>query len=249
MEWSQIKPAWSFLTGRIGEMARLVCNLCLALTTVLAIYGCDTQLKTDLFANDIYDAINGGGKPVTLHAIVMFEIPSSEYLEEHSQQISSFLQRHFKAVKDLSTKNVDFDSFCVAKTEIPLYPTKNPSSSHPFFYLSALPSDKGIEVSAHVDNNKFELFSRDCENEFMQRINSKDMSITIEFQNDTRKDITCQVYSVYANQKPVPLVGEISLKRREPVTLDISQVHIDYIIKNGKSVVIVLPKISGIKKS
>lgn len=83
----------------------------------------------------------------------------------------------------------------------------------------------------------------------MQRIDSKDMSITIEFHNDTRKDVTCQVYSLYANRKPVPLVGKISLKRRETVTLDMSQVHIDYIMKNGKSVVLVLPEIAKSKKS
>ena len=221
----------------IRDDIRKISSILFVIGLMFVFEGCKYESITNIYTSDI-KAVRDDKKPIFAESKVKMEIPLREDFEKNKTQIKSLLSRHFEKVENLTCEDKGWETYAVAKVQIPIWlkSTGKPSAKGflSFKVIDLREKEKITGVTLSVDKDKFDLFKKDVESEFSEvSITPKDIQVSIRLYNDERKPISVNIFGSYINGEAEPFVRKMTLRKRQSVELTISTISIIHTFEKG----------------
>ncbi len=199
-------------------------KLVLILTSLsLLLAACDFDVTADLYMQDIMDA-QELDETLYINGTLSLEFSGDE---EKQQQIVEILQDELNDVKNVREEERSYSTYLVVDYKIPLITAEEVEDiyNHPNVQDNIFT----FAVSANTLNvafNKprFDRLDTLLYDQFYQRLDFEDFTMSLRLQNDLREPVSVILYSVYANSVPVPYSETFTLERRDEVEIKFSDV-------------------------
>ena len=193
----------------------------ISLSLILA--ACDFDVTADLYMQDVMDA-QELGETLHINGTLSLEFSGDE---EKQQQIVEILQDELNDVKNVREEERSYSTYLVVDYKIPLITAEEVEDiyNHPNVQDNIFT----FAVSANTLNvafNKprFDRLDTLLYDQFYQRLDFEDFTMSLRLQNDLREPVSVILYSVYANSVPVPYSETFTLERRDEVEIKFSDV-------------------------
>lgn len=204
-----------------------------AISLLVLLATCDSDLTADLYVRDIVDLANGTVDRVFTSATISVESPGSDSAAE----VEQYIRENFRDANNFRVESRNYTDFVLSDIKIPVVnadTTNSPTEPQDLFALLVRVTEAGsAEFGIAVNNGKFTRISRHAKDEYYQDVSVSDMRITLRVSNDTRSEAAVLLSDVYANQNPLPFEHEYLLSPRDVVELRFSDVLRDYAFRQG----------------
>jgi len=206
-------------------------GLLLLLFASLVLSACEFHLTTELYLQDVID-VHDTSETIFTNASLALEIGGAD--EEKKQQIIDILNAQLHEISNPREESRNYSTFLVVDYKIPIIyaDTVDGIYSHPeisdHIFTFALSADGAIYIA--FNKLRFDALSNQLYEEFYQRLSFEDFSMQLYLRNDLRESIDVTLYSVYANNAPIPYSNVFTLERRDEIEIKFSDVLRDSIV-------------------
>lgn len=194
----------------------------------LLLAACSFDMTADLYMQDVMDA-QELGETLFINGTLSLEFSGDE---EERQQIVDILQDELNDVENVREEERSYSTYLVVDYKIPLIAAGDVQDiyGHPDVQDNIFT----FAVSANTLNvafNKprFDQLDTLLYDQFYEHLDFEDFTMSLHLQNDLRDPVEVTLYSVYANNAPVPYSETFSLERRDEVEIRFSDVLRDSI--------------------
>lgn len=215
-------------------MKRLLWLLVLGVTLA----GCQVDAEIDLYLSDIRALAQGDKANLTTRALLEIYIPSAKKCDEYTDQIVSILERYFETVDPRGCKDSALGDSLLVDAYLPMVASDEQLTDlvlphNGFIGLAVVdrPNDQRIDVWIVFIQERMNLLSKEIEGEFGQDIEFDIGKIFLR--NDEEATAEVFIFSSFADGRPFPTEGQISLRRRNSIEITLSDVALAYILETG----------------
>ena len=220
-------------------MFRRLSVVCLAMTLLA---GCEIEMETDLYSSDLR-SVSGGETGLTTPATLALPISSVDDCAEDTQKIVKIMEGMIASFEPKGCERKDMNSFMMSVVQIPIVDSMdNWASSDELFGIVAQSDTEDadrINVFLVMNLDRYDILSDRVKDEFYQSLDLGDSTISVVLNNDERNDIQFSVQYAFVQGQPVRVATD-SLRRRGQVTIELSNVSVALLEKNGTSMVLQL---------
>ena len=220
-------------------MFRKLSVICLA-TALLA--GCKIEMETDLYSSDIR-SVSDGETGLFTPATLALPISSVDDCAEDTQKIVKIMEGMITFFEPIGCERKDMDSFMMSNVQIPIVGgmEKWASSDELFGIIAQSDANEAgkINVLLVMNRDKYDILSNRVKDEFYQSLDLSDSTISAVLNNDERGDIQYSVQYAFVQGQPVMFVTD-SLPRRGQVKINLSNVSVALLEKNGFAILLQL---------
>jgi len=201
---------------------------------IIFLVSCEMEVSGNIYLQDLIDTIQNPQENFYTEANVAFEILSDKDKEKYM----NFISNHFKDAKNFRIESRGLKTFIYADIKIPIVLKKNDSQhlAHLISIIVDSIQENEIDFGIYLNKDKFKQLQDYVQEEYLTNLSISDLKIYTKIMNNTKSDATIHLTSVYANQEPVPFPKEFSLKKRDTINIEISNVLRDYIYENDTAI-------------
>ena len=216
---------------------------CVALAAVLLfLSGCKFDLIAELRLRDVRIVGESEDTQLFTQANLEFSIPSDEHCKEYSTKLVSMLEGYVLNVDFRSCEADEHGANLVLNFRIPVINGLEAwQEANLLFGIVVIESD--LALGAFMANNLdiYQVVARRLSLEFGKSLNMADSKITVLVRTFLSPE-TIFVNGVFANDKPMDGAKEILLKRRERISIQLSNVGAANLAENGASLILFLKR-------
>jgi hypothetical protein len=205
---------------------------------------CNFENYITVHYSDLIDFLsNQKSEKVTLPISVKVEVSGDESCNKDKSQIHSLLKPYFVDLQEGTCKSADMKTFLEMKGKF--YMVKYSDSLEDIDYLVAFKirdSAKFINIYVKLNQYSLDRINRYTEEKYWTKFKNKDLSVEIDFVNDskTTQKITCR--SCYLDGKPKPFFGFVDVEPKEISRIKLSTVLVEYLLEEKPEPVFTLNK-------
>jgi hypothetical protein len=212
-----------------------------AIFVVITGVSCKAEMAVTVYVGDVFDLLVSKTDRIETKAAVNIEIPSADSKE----QMLGVLKDYFKTMENEKIVSRDMNTYLSFNTTFPIVYIKDgsgPRNIEDLMYLVVVTIDSPNPI-IEIGLNKGSLAKLNAyiKEKYYQSITIEEMIITLIINNDTSKECKVVAQASYVNEKPKPFAAETKIKKREEVTIRLSDVLRDS-LKNDELVAIALLK-------
>ena len=207
--------------------------------TSMLLLGCKPQVSVDIYAGDILEVAKTG-KSLEIPVRLGLPIQNEKKCEENKDKMLPALQKYGKGVKFLNCKDVKGEMYDLLNVEMTAEIVKAPKSGvaaiKGMFGISVAKLDDGsLMINFLKTDNVDKAIAEIDKNYTFQKIEIKDVDLTVRLNNDLKKTIKYEIDSSFVDNNPVDAPTIFELTRRGMISVVPSNVRSKSIIKTGKA--------------
>ena len=210
-------------------------NLAVCAAAVAVLAGCKMNMEADLYSSDL-QAVAEGQQGITTPATLYLPVTSVDACAEQTAKIVAIMQGIVESFEPKGCERQEINSYMMADIQIPIRDTAGPweKADAPLFGIIAQHPEDSMDVSVFILMNleKFRTISERVRDEFYQKLSLDDSAVSIVLNNDERSEISAFVQYAFVNGQPVITTTETA-RRREQITIELSDVGVAFLAKNG----------------
>lgn len=220
------------------EKKKKIHRLLLCLFCIVLLFSCDGSLLVSLYISDMMTVAK---QPETIlytnATIIAAGLKDAKDIEFLRNNLNSFTNE--RIIKH------DYSEALTFTVKVPIVSanykgTFDSSKDLLFFYVN----EKQDQIDYHCMYNGrvLDTISEYLKNEHYQTFDWNDVTLSIKLENDLPEPVSALAYSSFVNGEPYPFSAAISLKRRDTVDIEFSNVLRNSIVKGKKQLVVSIKK-------
>ncbi|MBN1287463.1 MAG: hypothetical protein JXB47_18830 [Anaerolineae bacterium] len=195
---------------------------------VIALSGCNFDLNTDLYIQDIIELPSFDELLYGSATIAIGYAPDEPEDQEKLQQL---MIDTFRNARDFREEERNYTTYTLFDIDLLILGGSDHTAD-----LAASPASEDIfsifveygenlaTLYAVLNESKYKEFQTLLKDEYWQDVTLEDANIIVNLINDTRESVSTQLFSVYANNTPYPYSTTITMGRRDEVAIKFSNV-------------------------
>ncbi len=204
----------------------------LLLGLALLLAGCSGEVSTDLYIQDILDALELDEEVLTIGTISI-EAGGSEFMEG----MVNFFNMYFREPTNFREQSRDYSTYTMADVKIPVLDITDGEldlSDDIIALVVAFDEEEGqILFGLAVNQERFASAADYVQEEYWTTLSFSDFNVQVRVINDTRETVRLALQNVYVNQKPVLYSEDYQLARRDALDIRFADVMRDYAYEEG----------------
>lgn len=225
------------LTGACARAATIT-------LTLLSLAGCKSQVLALLRLRDIMDAIGGHGPQPEATLQIALEVPSTKVCQELSPKLPERAEPYGLTPQNIKCISQRMDSFIQFRSTVPVIAqstSANLQGNHLFAIGVANSSSRKYVVGLFYNRAAFDRLQADLKKENpMYSFGFDDMKLSLDLENDTRKEETVQTGSAFVDRTPIPFWNSFKLKPRQSIDVQFSDVAVAAFGKTHASILVAI---------
>jgi hypothetical protein len=203
-------------------------------------------MSTDVYLRDIKDAALANVEGLKTSGLLKVGVPNCEDKEKLSQ-VSSLLKDYFLNVTEKSCA-AGMESLLTIGVDIPIINSESGWTSKTTS-ITALVTQKSKEGSSILVNfalnkTRFNNLNQSIENQFFQKLSFDKSTVSFSVNNDGRQDEVAVISDSFVDGKPFIYSKSFTLKRRNKIDVEPSNVRRSSFSDNGSMPVLEIPIVS-----
>lgn len=201
------------------------------LLLVITLTGCEFGIEGDIYVQDLIE-LPTLGEPLFVPASF-----SVDYASEDSQgELKAFLEQNLRNARNFRVEEHDYSEYSVVDFDIPLLGSNDletglaTAGDDLFSIFAEYNDDNTVTLHSVFNLLKFRQFQQTLQDQYWVDLTIEDATITFNLVNDLRTDVKIQVMLVYANGIPAATPQQITMARRDEITIRFSDVLRDSLV-------------------
>lgn len=216
-------------------------NSLIVLFTFLAVIlaGCKFDLKADIYFQDVID-LPSLDEPLYSNATIAIDYAPDE--TEDQEKFQQLMKDTFRNVRDFREEEQGYSTYTVFSTDMLMLS----GNDHTIDLIGSLAEDDILSIFveyreedailyAVLNEDKYEEFKTFVNDEYYRDVTLEEASITVNLINDARETINIEFPAVYVNNTPHPYGTNITMERRDEVSVrfpDVMKDSLEYDYEN-----------------
>ena len=208
--------------------------LCWAIFIAMTgITGCKMSVIPELYLTDLRDVAVNGTEGVSVPTTLLFQIPSSSECEKYTAQVTEVMGSSFTGFTAKGCEDRGMESYLMANVSLPLVNSPEAwKEAESLFGIVLLAKEGEISAYMALDRGKYAVLSERVKSEFYQDLELESSTIKYVINNDSQKTKSFTISDCFLNAEPVDS-EEFSIERRQRVDVQLSDVKVASLVKNG----------------
>ncbi|MBQ31440.1 MAG: hypothetical protein CL923_02630 [Deltaproteobacteria bacterium] len=229
----------SFLPGfpdisKPAQITSILFKFLAVLLTVGVLFGCKTELMTEIFLRDILDVAETG-ESVSFPSRLMIPISNQDNCEKDRAKILGVLGR-YATLKFLNCESLKGEMFDAMNVEVETLITKGSATPvQGLFGVALVEQDGKLVLQARLSENVDRAVKELDDLYIMTSVNLNELQVRITINNDTRQTRQVSVDSAFVDGQPVDESAMFTLKRRGAIELKPSDVRTRAMVQTRKA--------------
>ena len=218
-------------------MKRLLILCPLLVVAALLLVTCKADFTAEIYLRDLLDVANGDIDMLLTNAMISMESPGSSN-EESAKQM---LAQNLRDAGNFRNESRDYTNFIITDIKVPVVRVNAVRTTDLSKDLCAVivsaKDDGSTDFGLWMNQRKFNELEQFVKDEYWASLSIMDFELSLNVNNDTRRDVSIELWNLYANQEPIVGSREYKLSQRDLVRLKFSDVLRDFIYVESMSMV------------
>ena len=218
-------------------------NVYLFLFLIVLVSACKIDMSTDVYLRDIKDVALTNAKGLKTSGLLRVGVPNCDDKEQLTQ-VSSLLKDYFLNVTEKSCA-AGMESLLTIGVDIPIVNSESgwtsKTSSTTALITQKSKDGTSILVNFVLNRTRFNNLNQAVENQFFDKLSLDESTVTFSVNNDGRQDEVAVISDSFVDGKPIIYSKSFTLKRRNKIDVEPSNVRRSIFSDNGSMPVLEIP--------
>ena len=191
---------------------------------VVLLSACEIKTRTDIFLGDLFDVINTGDV-IDTESKLSVQIASKDECNSNSAKLLPMLQGTFgESVHAEGCLEEGMNTFAVFGMKIPILIEDAMAHRSDTLALALFQEEEWYGLRMTINVGRMKNLSKLISDEFFQTVDFSTADVAITIANDLREKVSIAIRGAFVDGKPVQEYTDFTLKRRDELDVQLSDV-------------------------
>ena len=204
---------------------------------------CKIDMNTDIYLRDIKDVALNNSEGLHTSGVLKVGVPNCKNKEKLSE-VTGLLKDYFLNVSE-KTCEAGMESLLTTGVDIPIINSTqswtSKTSSTTALITQKSKDGSSILVNFVLNKTRFNNLNQAVENQFFDKLSLDESTVTFSVNNDGRQDEVAVISDSFVDGKPIIYSKSFTLKRRNKIDVEPSNVRRSSFSDNGSMPVLEIP--------